>query len=77
MKPMNAAELQATRDQHETWLKGLPGVVGTGIGMDRSGRIALKVFSNQMPAATRDEIASRLGDVPVAFEETGEIRTQG
>jgi hypothetical protein len=43
---------------------------------NRSGQIALKVFSNQHPAETRQAIYARLGDVPVAIEETGEIRKQ-
>jgi hypothetical protein len=69
-------ELLAIRDAHEPWLKGLPGVVGTGIGLDASGRISLKIYSNQISAATRDAISARLPDVPVAIEETGEIRKQ-
>ncbi len=74
MKNFTPEELQALRDQHESWLRSLPGVVGTGIGMDKSGRISLKVFSNRVSAETRKAIAERLGAVPVAIEETGEIR---
>jgi hypothetical protein len=33
--------------------------VGTGDGMDKSGRISLKVFSNRISAQTRDAIAER------------------
>jgi hypothetical protein len=76
MKTMSPAELQILRDQHESWLRALPGVVGTGIGMDSGGRVALKVFTNHMPPETRDAIIARLADVPVAIEETGEIRKQ-
>jgi hypothetical protein len=53
-----------------------PGVVGTGIGMDKSGRIALKIFMNRMAAETRNAIYQRLVDAPMAMEETGEIRKQ-
>jgi hypothetical protein len=76
MANLNAQELQALRDQHESWLRAQPGVVGTGIGMDKSGRIALKIFTNRIAAETRNAIYQRLGDVPVAMEETGEIRKQ-
>jgi hypothetical protein len=76
MKKFTPEELHALRDQHESWLRALPGVIGTGIGMDKSGRISLKVFSNHMSAETRNAIAERLGAVPVAIEETGEIRKQ-
>jgi hypothetical protein len=73
---MSPEELQAVRDQHEPWLRAQPGVVGTGVGMDKTGRIALKIFTNQMPPETRTTIAQRLRDVPLALEETGEIRKQ-
>jgi hypothetical protein len=76
MKDFTAEELQTLRDQHESWLRSLPGVVGTGIGMDKSGRISLKVFSNRVSAETRNAILERLGSAPVAIEETGGIRKQ-
>jgi hypothetical protein len=76
MKNFTPEELRVLRDQHESWLRALPGVVGTGIGMDKSGRISLKVLSNRISAETRNAIVERLGDVPVAIEETGEIRKQ-
>jgi hypothetical protein len=76
MKSFTPEELQAVRDRHESWLRAQPGVVGTGIGLDKSGRISLKVFSNKMSADTRIAIAQRLDAVPVAIEETGEIRKQ-
>jgi hypothetical protein len=76
MNPLTPDRLQAIRDQHEPWLRTQPGVVGTGVGMDKTGRIAIKVFTNQMPAATRTAITERLRDVPLALEETGEIRKQ-
>jgi hypothetical protein len=76
MKSFTSEELQRLRDEHEPWLRALPGVVGTGIGIDKSGRISLKVFSNQMPAETRNAITERLQSIPVAIEETGEIRKQ-
>jgi hypothetical protein len=76
MKNLTSEDLERVRDEHEAWLKVQPGVVGTGIGMDTSGRISLKVFSNRMSAETRNAITQRLGSVPLAIEETGEIRKQ-
>jgi len=76
MRSMTPQELQALRDQHEPWLRAQPGVVGTAVGMDKSGKISLKVFGNRMSAVTRNAIQERLGDVPLAIEETGEIRKQ-
>ena len=70
-------ELVTLRDQHEPWLRALPGVVGTGVGMDRAGQIALKIYSNRVSPETRNAIYERLRDVPVAIEETGGIRKQG
>lgn len=76
MRTLTPTELTAVRDQHESWLRAQPGVVGTGVGMDKSGRICLKIFSNHIPPATRQAIQERLADVPVTIEETGEIRKQ-
>ncbi len=76
MKSFTSEELERLRNEHEPWLTALPGVVGTGVGMDRSGRIGLKVFSNRMPAETRNAITQRLQSIPFAIEETGEIRKQ-
>jgi hypothetical protein len=64
----------AVRDQHEAWLDQQPGVTGTGVGIDAGGAWCIKVYTNHMPAATREAIRQRLQDVPVEFEETGEIR---
>lgn len=69
-------ELLRVRDQHESWLRAQPGVVGTGVGIDRGGNICLKIFSDHMSPGTRDAIRARLGTVPIAIEETGEIRKQ-
>lgn len=76
MTDVGQKALLAIRDANEPWLKGLPGVVGTGIGLDASGRISLKIYGNQISAETRDTIRARLSDVPMAIEETGEIRKQ-
>jgi hypothetical protein len=76
MRTMTAQELQTLRDQHESWLRAQPGVVGTSVGIDKTGQICLKIFSNHMPADTRNLIYERLSDVPVAIDETGEIRKQ-
>jgi hypothetical protein len=76
MNDFTEKELLGLRDRHEPWLKALPGVVGTGVGMDKSGRLSLKVFSNRISTETRTAIGERLGAVPVAIEETGEIRKQ-
>jgi hypothetical protein len=55
-------------------LRTQPGVVGTGVGLTESGAIALKVYSDGMPSATRRAILERLEGIPVAIEETGEPR---
>jgi hypothetical protein len=44
--------------------------------MDRTGRIALKIFTNSISVDTRQAIYDRLNDVPLAMEETGEIHKQ-
>ena len=76
MSSLTQEQLLNVRDQHDSWLRAQPGVVGTGVGMDDGGTLCVKVFSNHMSPATREEIRARLADVPVAIQETGEIRKQ-
>jgi hypothetical protein len=76
MKSFTQEDLLAIHNQHEAWLRAQPGVVGTGVGMDKGGNICLKIFTNQVAPATRNAIYERLSDIPVAVEETGEIRKQ-
>jgi hypothetical protein len=76
MKSMSHREIVSLRDQHEPWLRAQPGVVGTAVGMDRTGKICLKIFSDHLSPDTRNAILERLGDIPVAIEETGLIRKQ-
>lgn len=76
MHTLSQDEVSKLRDAHEAWLRAQPGVVGTGIGLDRGGNVALKVFTNRAPAATRNSIHDRLAGIPFAIEEVGEIRKQ-
>ena len=76
MKELSQQELLTIRDQHESWLRDQPGVEGTGVGMDKSGGICLKVFTNRIAPNVRDAIHERLGDIPLMIEEIGEVRKQ-
>jgi hypothetical protein len=71
MNGMTLEELTVIRNQQESWPRSQPGVVGTGVGMDKSGGIPLKIYGNQVSAETRNAIQARLSEVPVAIEETG------
>lgn len=76
MELFSQDQLTRLRDEHESWLKAQPGVVGTGIGLDKGGRVALKVFTNRASAAIRNSIHDRLTGIPLAIEEVGEIHKQ-
>jgi hypothetical protein len=67
-------DLVAAKNRHRDWLLRQPGVQGTAIGQDDRGRPVLKVMTSQVSEETKRQIVSRLKDLPVAFEETGEIR---
>jgi hypothetical protein len=69
MKSFTQHELLAIRDRHESWLRSQPGVVGTGIGMDKAGKICIKVFTDRISPSTRNAIYEHLSDLPVALEE--------
>jgi hypothetical protein len=71
---LTEAQAAAERDKHESWLAQQEGVTGTGIGLDSGGQPCIKVYTNRMPAATKNSILARLKGIPVDFEETGEFR---
>jgi len=79
MERLTQQELLNIRDQHESWLRSQAGVEGTGVGLGRGGDLCLKVFTNQVSAATRNAIHERLVDLPpdqLSLEEIGKVRKQ-
>ncbi len=68
------AQVAAEKDKHGSWLAQQEGVTGTGIGLDSGGQPSIKVYTNRMPAATKEAILAKLRGIPVDFEETGEFR---
>ena len=68
--------LLEVRDRHEEWLMKQAGVQGTCLGVDETGRLCIKILTNQMDAASREALRLRLGKVPVSFDDTGEICIQ-
>jgi hypothetical protein len=76
MKCLTQQELLAIRDQHESWLRAQPGVVGTGVGLGKSGDTCLKIFTNHASPTTMNAIHERLSGIPLALEEIGEVRKQ-
>jgi hypothetical protein len=68
--------LMAERARLEGWLQEQDGVTGTGVGLGRDGQACLKVYTDHMPAQTKQTISMRLADsgIPFEFEETGEFR---
>ncbi len=72
MKTYTEDTLLALRDRHEAWLMAQGGVIGTGIGLGPRGQVVLRIFTKGIKQATRQAIAAKLGDVPVAWEE-GEV----
>jgi hypothetical protein len=69
-------QLITARDKMESWLAQQPGFNGSGIGMAPGGNLVIKIYSNQMPAATRNAIVAKAGELPIQIEETGEFRAQ-
>jgi hypothetical protein len=67
-------ELMAEKEKHEDWLSQQQGVTGIGIGLDGGGRVCIKIYSNHMPPQTEQAIRSRLTDLPIDIEETGEFQ---
>jgi hypothetical protein len=76
MSAFSQEDLLRVRNQHEDWLRAQPGFVGSGVGLSGGGEISLKIYSDRMPADTRNAVLDRLKGVPVVIEETGRPRLQ-
>lgn len=73
MAKFTEKRLQAERDRHESWLQQQPGFQGSGVGLNAAGKVSIKVYTSGMPPDVQESIRQKLNEVPVAFEETGEI----
>lgn len=69
------SQLLAEKRKHDGWLQQQPGVVGTGIGHSAGGELCIKIYTDRMPQATKQQIQNRLQGIPVDFEESGELET--
>ena len=67
-------EKQKGKAEHESWLQTLPGVQGIGIGVDEEMSPCLKIFVNNLAAATRDSIRKQLAGVRYDIEDIGTVR---
>jgi hypothetical protein len=77
MEPAHYQEILDVRDRHESWLKTLPGFVGSSAALSPSGEVALKIMSDRMPDDAKQAVAERLGEVRFFFEELpGGVRLQ-
>ena len=52
---------------------GLSCVSGTAIGIGTNGELCIKILTDNATAGDRSQISERLSEVPVTFEETGQI----
>jgi hypothetical protein len=80
------AKAQKAKDTYETYLLGLPNVVGVGVGLRMrrgkpTGEVALVVMVNKkVPAvelAPNSLIPTELDGIPVDVMEVGDLRAGG
>ncbi|GIW41565.1 MAG: hypothetical protein KatS3mg076_2142 [Candidatus Binatia bacterium] len=61
----------AVKARHEQELLDLPGVVGAGLGLDRSGRPTIEVYLARATSPARAALPRSLEGIPVRAVETG------
>jgi hypothetical protein len=59
--------------KHDLRLKRVPGGVGHGIGIGRSGKVVIKVYVEKDTPEARKAIPDSVDGIPVEIEETGKI----
>jgi hypothetical protein len=69
MNDQTEDKLRALRDANESWLMAQPGVIGTGIGIDESGRLVIRVYVQGISESTRQAIRARLAGATVDFQQ--------
>jgi len=62
---------KSVRDRHEDELKGVPGVVGTGIGADDNGHPEIQVYVEKLTPQAQAAIPADFEGTPVKAVETG------
>jgi hypothetical protein len=62
---------KSVRDRHEDELKGVPGVVGTGIGADETGHAEIQVYVEKLTPQAQAAIPAEVEGTPVKAVETG------
>jgi hypothetical protein len=62
---------KSVRDRHEDELKGVPGVVGTGIGADETGHAEIQVYVEKLTPQAQAAIPADFEGTPVKAVETG------
>jgi hypothetical protein len=63
-------EIAAVQERHTPELMSLPNVIGTAIGLDAKGRLAIMLYTEE----PSDELPTSIDGVPVVQEVTGVIR---
>ena len=66
--------IQEVKQQRETQLLALPGVVSVGIGRDNKGEPAIVIGLDKARAETETEIHKTLGNTPVIVQIVGTIK---
>ena len=79
MREYTQEELEATVSRHRGYLDSLlesRAIGGYGVGLDKGGRVRIKVIGDQTPADVLAQIEQRIGKDRVAYEDRGEARLQ-
>lgn len=67
-------QVKAVMDSHVDSLMAIDGVVGVAIGATDNNRLCIKVMIKTDDPNLRQKIPTKLDEVPVIIEVTGEIR---
>lgn len=69
----DVAKAKKAQAKHDLQLKRVPGSVGHGIGIGRSGKVVIKVYVEKDTPEARKAIPDSVDGIPVEIEETGKI----
>lgn len=70
---MDVEKAKKAQAKHDLRLKRVPGSVGHGIGIGRSGKVVIKVYVEKDTPEARKAVPDSVDGIPVETEETGKI----
>ena len=70
------SQVREVKGRHDQTLMAIPGVEGTGIGLDADGRPVIELYVERFTEALSRKAPTEVEGIPVRIVETGQFKAQ-